>query len=61
MLIESDGLSSKSAQIGVGFGLFLSNFESDYFLSDSNSIILPRIGSDLHQIRIILPSLVIVM
>jgi len=50
--VRSDGLSSKSTWIEVGFGLFLSNFESDYFLSDSNRIILSRIGSDLYRIRL---------
>ena len=43
MLVGSDGVSSKSARIGVGFGLFLSDsesncffigFESDNFASD---------------------------
>lgn len=33
-------------------------FESDYFLSYSNRIILPRIRSNLYRIRIILSSLV---
>ena len=32
-------------------------FKSDYFLLDLNRIILSRIGSDLHRIRTILPSL----
>jgi len=45
MLVGSDGVSSKSAPIGFGFGLFL---------LDSNRIILPRIGSDLHRIRTML-------
>ena len=57
MLIGSDGLSSKSTRIGFGFELFFSDSESDYFLLDSNRIILPQIGSDLHRIRTILPSL----
>ena len=43
MLIESDGLFFKFARIGVGFKLFLSDSESDYFLSDLNRIILPHI------------------
>ena len=34
ILIVSDGLSPKSARIGGGFGLFLSDFESDNFISD---------------------------
>ena len=55
--IGSDGLSSKSARIGVGFGLIFIGFESDYFLSDSNRIILCRMRSDLHRIRTILPPL----
>ena len=55
--IGSDGFSSKFARIRFGFGLFLSNSESDYFLSNSNRTILPRIRSDLHRIQTILPFL----
>ena len=46
MLIGSDGLSSKSAWIGVGFRLFLSDSESDYFFIrfKSNNFVSDRIG-----------------
>jgi len=57
MFIGSDGPSSKSDWIEVGFELFFIGFKSDYLLPNSNHIAWPQIGLDLHQIRNTLLSL----